>query len=418
MTKAKLNYQELKTRLGEAEGMLAALRRGEVDAIISHSAVLLLCVQEVETALEESEARYRALFDHSLDAILLTAIDGRILMSNAAAGRLFGWTADELSRMREDDLVDRTEPNTIATWAARISASQFQGELTYRRKDGSTFTGEMSSAAFGDPAEEKKNTVIIRDISERKRAEEALKKAQAELACVGQAVTMGELAVSIAHEINQPLGAIVNNTNVCLHLVDACSEPSDEALEALSDILSDAQRASAIIARVRALAERSRAEKTSIQIKEVIADVVALAGCTLAEHRVTVRAELAQNLPRVLGDRLQLQQVLVNLLMNGIEAIKGMADERRVITIGGKPETLDGGPGVLITVQDLGNGFKPEDSERLFDAFYTTKPDGLGLGLRIVRSIVEAHGGRLWATSHDSQGAIFSCALPAEHASD
>ena len=148
----------------------------------------------------------------------------------------------------------------------------------------------------------------------------------------------------------------------------------------------------------------------------MIGDVLALAGRALVEHRITVRTELAEDLPRVLGDPVQLQQLLLNLVVNGIEAMNAVSDERRILTIGGQRDELDGRPAVLITVRDLGAGFKPDDSERLFDAFYTTKPDGLGMGLRIGRSIIEAHGGRLWATSDASAGSIFYCALPAEAA--
>ena len=145
-----------------------------------------------------------------------------------------------------------------------------------------------------------------------------------------------------------------------------------------------------------------------------MADVLALAHRELTEHRIEVRTELPEDLPSVSGDRVQLQQVLLNLVMNGIEAMNAVENERRILTIGGQRDELDGRPAVLITVQDLGAGFKPEDSERLFDAFYTTKPDGLGMGLRISRSIVEAHGGRLWATSGAGPGATFYCAFPAE----
>jgi PAS domain S-box-containing protein len=404
---------DLQARLAQAEALLAALRSGEVDAVISQSAVLLLCVQVVEAALREGEARYRLLFEHSGDAILLTVTDGRILMANPAACRLFGWTADELAHMREEVLVNHADPKTMAVWAARARAGEFQAELTYVRRDGSTFSGETSWAAFGEQNGEKKSTVIIRDVTERKRAEEAVLKAQAELARITRAMTVGELTVSVAHEINQPLGAIVNNGSACLRLLQQTAGPA-EARDALADIIEDARRASGIVARIRALTSRSTSEKTSVQINDVIADVLSLAGCALVEHHITVRTELAENLPRAWGDRVDLQQLLLNLVVNGIEAMDAVPDERRILTIGGRRDELDGKPAVLVTVRDLGPGFKPGDNERLFDAFYTTKLDGLGMGLRIGRSIVEAHGGRLWATSGAGPGATFYCALPAE----
>jgi signal transduction histidine kinase len=320
--------------------------------------------------------------------------------------------------MREEVLVNHADPKTKAVWAGRARAGEFQAELTYLRKDGSTFAGETSSATFGEQNGEKKTTVIIRDVTERKRAEEAVLKAQAELARITRAMTIGEFAVSLAHEINQPLGAIVNNGSACLRLLQQTAAQPEEALEALADIIEDARRASGIVARIRALTSRSTPEKTSVQVNDVIADVLALAGCALVEHRITVNTELAENLPRAWGDRVQLRQLLLNLVVNGIEAMDAVPDERRILTIGGRRDELDGKPAVLITVQDLGAGFKPGDSERLFDAFYTTKPDGLGMGLRIGRSIVEAHGGQLWATSQDGGGATFSCVLPAAGGDD
>jgi PAS domain S-box-containing protein len=414
MSNGDPTYQELQSRLAQAEALLTALRSGEVDAVIGHSAVLLLCVQEVEAALREGEARYRSLFEHSVDAILLTATDGRILMANPAACRLFSWTADELAHMREEALADHTDPKTTAAWAARLRAGQFQGEVTYLRRDGSTFVGETSAATFGEQNGEKKSTVIIRDVTERKRAEAAVLEAQAELARITRALTVGELAVAMSHELNQPLGAIVNNGAACIRLLNEAAVVPAEAHEALSEIIEDAQRASAIIARVRELSNKSTCERTDVRLQDVIDGVLVLAQRRLTERRITVQAELPEDLPSVAGDRAQLQQVLLNVVTNAIDAVDGMEEERRIIKIAGRPYGLRNDAAVLIIVQDRGCGFKPEDSELLFEPFYTTKPGRMGMGLRISRSIAETHGGRLWAQANVDAGATFLLALPAE----
>jgi len=249
-----------------------------------------------------------------------------------------------------------------------------------------------------------------RDITSRKRTEEELVKTRAELAHVTRITTMGELVASIAHEINQPLGAIVNNSNVCVRLLRKRGAKK-EIREALTDIASDANRASTIITRIRSLTKRSVPEKTSLQLQDVVADVLTLAHGELAKRRITIHTELAENLPHVSVDRVQLQQVLLNLVMNGIEAMAGLKDERRILTIGGQRDE-EAKPSLLMTVCDFGHGFKAEDSERLFQPFYTTKPLGMGMGLRISRSIVEAHGGRLWAAPNDGPGATFFLSLP------
>jgi PAS domain S-box-containing protein len=250
------------------------------------------------------------------------------------------------------------------------------------------------------------------DISERKRADESLQRAYADLAHATRVATMGELAASIAHEINQPLGALVNNGNVAMRIATAENPSHDKLVEVLSDIVADANRTSAIIARIRAAMKKSAPEKTSLHLKDVVVDVLALAQRELVARRITVRADLPEDLPSVSGDRIQLQQVLLNLVMNGIEAMSDVDEAQRILAIGGRRDDLAGQPAVVIAVRDFGNGFSPEDNERLFDAFYTTKPTGMGMGLRISRSIVEMHGGRLWATPNEGQGATFFCALP------
>ena len=415
MSNGDPTYQELQDRLAQTETILAALRSGEVDAVIGHSAVLLLCVHEVEAALREGEARYRSLFEHSVDAILLTSTDGRILMANPAACRLFGWTADELAHMREEALADHTDSKTTVAGAARVRTGQFQGEVTYLRRDGSIFVGETSAATFDEQNGEQKTTVIIRDVTERKRAEAAIHEAQAELARTARALTVGELAVSMSHELNQPLGAIVNNGAACLRFLDkAAGVPAAQAREAMSDIIEDARRASAMLARLRKLSNQSSCERICLRLQDIVDQTIAQAQPELAARRITFRIELPEDLPSVAGDRVQLQQVLLNLVTNAIDSMDGVEERRRIVKITGRPDELGNEPAVLITVQDLGCGFKPEDSELLFEPFYTTKPGRIGMGLRISRSIAETHGGRLWAQANADAGATFFLTLPAE----
>src|SRR5439155_13474936 len=258
---------------------------------------------------------------------------------------------------------------------------------------------------------------------EREQAEEALRQALADLAHVSRVTTMGELTASIAHEVNQPLTAVVNNANACLGLLQAApkrpgeggpdgSADFQEVRDALAEIVDDTNRASAVIARVRQLAKKAPFERTRLQLKEVITDVLALARYECATRQTTIRAELAEDLPLVLGDRVQLQQVLLNLIVNGMDAMNTVEESKRVLIICGRRETRDGMPGALLSVQDSGTGLKPEEMDRLFEAFYTTKPHGMGMGLAISRTIIEAHGGLLWAEPNQGPGATFLFSLP------
>ena len=256
-------------------------------------------------------------------------------------------------------------------------------------------------------------TGSVMDITESKRAEEELRRTHEELAHVTRLTLIGELATSIGHEINQPLGAIVNNASACVRLF---SQPgSEQEIRAtLADIVSDAHRAGAIIARARALTRRTPFEKCSLSASDIVADVLAVSHNTLMESRITVQTEFPTDLPRFLGDRVQLQQVFLNLLMNSIEAMDGLEEERSVISIRGETAEIDGEAVVLISVRDHGRGFPCDQAEKLFAPFYTTKSQGMGMGLRISRSIVEAHAGRLWAACNAGPGATLFCALPAE----
>ncbi|HZN11426.1 MAG TPA: ATP-binding protein, partial [Blastocatellia bacterium] len=243
----------------------------------------------------------------------------------------------------------------------------------------------------------------------RKRAEEELRRTQAELAHVSRVTTMGELAASIAHEVNQPLGAIVGNADICLHWLSNGQPDLGAVREALSDIVKDGHRASEVIARVRALARKSAPHKARLDLNEVVGEVLALVGHEAQSRQIRLCAEPGAGLPCVDGDRVQLQQVLLNLVMNGIEALAGVEGRARELTVAtGRCE----GGGVLVAVRDCGAGILPQDVDRVFKAFHTTKAGGMGMGLAISRSIVEAHGGRLWAEPDQCPGATFKFTLP------
>jgi C4-dicarboxylate-specific signal transduction histidine kinase len=251
------------------------------------------------------------------------------------------------------------------------------------------------------------NEEMRKEMIERQRAEEALQEAQAELARVTRALDMGELVATIAHEVNQPLTAIVTNGSFCSRsLADATPNP-DELRAAIAEIVNDGTRASAIITRIRALLVKGAPDRTELDINEVIQEVAKLLGYELTRNRVSLRTDLAPDLQRVSGDRVQLQQVMINLIMNGIEAMRSIVDRPRELVIKSAMNHNE----VLILVQDSGEGLDRQQREHIFEPFFTTKPDGIGMGLSISRSIIESHGGRLWAESGPT-GALFQFTLP------
>ena len=266
------------------------------------------------------------------------------------------------------------------------------------------------TSARGDPDGENQalSLVSIMDITERQKADDALHKARAELAHVTRVMTMGTLIASIAHEVNQPLGAIVSNGHACVRLLSREPPDLDKSRILIGRMISDGMRASEVIARIRALAKKSPPDKTSLDINEAIQDVLALTNNEVRRSGVWLRTELATGLPQVRGDRVQLQQVTLNLVLNGIEAMKAVSDRPRLLLIRSKPH--ESGE-VLVAVEDSGIGLDPESMERLFEPFYTTKPEGMGMGLSISRSIIEAHGGRLLARPNDGPGATFQFTL-------
>jgi C4-dicarboxylate-specific signal transduction histidine kinase len=245
---------------------------------------------------------------------------------------------------------------------------------------------------------------------ERKRAEEALHHAQVELTHVNRVATLGELTASIAHEINQPLAAVVNNASACVRWLAA--QNLEEARQSAALVVADGHRAGEIVGRIRGLAKKAPLQKEGLDINDTIREVLALVRSEVQRNGIALETHLSDEVPSaplIVADRIQVQQVLLNLMMNAIEAMSGDGDGRRELVV---HSGTDESQHVLVAVRDSGPGLDPQSLERLFDAFYTTKPHGLGMGLAISRSIIEAHGGRLWATANEGRGATFQFTLP------
>ena len=256
---------------------------------------------------------------------------------------------------------------------------------------------------------------VATDIEDRKRAEEEqerLRQLEADLAHINRVSMLGELTASIAHEVNQPLSGVVSNGSACLRWLAAEVPNVEEARENARRIVRDGRRAGEVIARIRALSKRAATARETLDLNETIKDVLALVADEAKKQSVIVRTQFAGDLSPALGDRVQLQQVILNLVMNAIEAMSSVADRARELVITTRNIDPDQ---VQVTVEDSGTGIDPQKIDKIFDSFYTTKPGGMGMGLSICRSILQAHGGRLWATAKDGTGTIFSFMLPTYH---
>jgi len=246
------------------------------------------------------------------------------------------------------------------------------------------------------------------DITERRQAEEALRQAQADLARISRITTMGELTASLAHEVNQPIAASITDANTCLRWLRGDHPDLEEARQAASRVVKDATRAAEIISRVRQLFKKGTPQRELVDVNEVIQEMVVLLRSEAARYSISVRTELAADLPQVMGDRVQLQQVLMNLMMNSLDAMKDVNGTRELTVSSQRGESEE----LVVSVSDTGVGLPAHQEGDIFNAFFTTKTHGTGMGLRISRSIVESHGGRLWAADNPSRGASFHLTLP------
>ncbi|WP_439359986.1 trifunctional serine/threonine-protein kinase/ATP-binding protein/sensor histidine kinase [Bradyrhizobium sp. DASA03007] len=370
--------------------------------------------------LAEREARIRRLVDANIIGIFVWDRDDRIIDANEAFLRIVGYDRDDLvsGRLRWRDLTPTewrdTDDRRVAELEATGTVQPYEKE--YFLKNGSRVPVLVGAATFGGRHDQ--GVAFVVDLTQRKRAEEEIRESerrysevQMELVHANRVATMGQLSASIAHEVNQPIGATLNNASAALHWLS--KEPADleKARQALNRIFANGNRVSEVVGRMRALFKKAPLRKEEVDINGAILEVIALTRGEVEKNGIVVQSHLVDGLPLIQGDRVQVQQVIMNLIINAIEALSSICEGARELVITTDKSEPDG---VLVEVRDSGPGLSSADLERVFDAFNTTKPGGLGMGLSICRTIIEAHGGRLWATAAEPRGATFRFTLPAQ----
>jgi PAS domain S-box-containing protein len=381
--------------------------------VLASAAAISLENSRLYSELQEREAKIRRLVDANIVGVLIANLEGQILEANDAFLQMVRYTRDDLTsgQLRWTEL---TPPEWQAVTERAVAQLRASGtceiyEKEYFRRDGSRVPVLVTATVIADTRNE--TLAFVLDLTERKRAEEErerLRQAQAELAHMSRVITIGELAASLAHEIKQPIAGAVLNAKTCVRWLQRDSPDVTEACEAASRTVRDATRAADIVDRVRSLYRRGTPQRELVDLNEIIQEMIVLLHDTSNRYSIAIRTELATSLPKVMADRVQVQQVLMNLMVNGIEAMKDVGGELTVTS-----ERTEEGQ-LVISVSDSGVGFPVEESERIFEAFFTTKPQGTGMGLPISRTIVESHGGRLWASANTGRGATFHFSLPTE----
>jgi len=360
------------------------------------------------------------LLDMMHDATCVRSVGGVIEHWNRAAEQLYGWTANEAVGRVSHALFKTVFPAPLDRIEAQLlSTGCWEGELVHALKDGTRVTVASRWSVLGDQTSApiailEANT----DVTEGKRAEAErlklvgqLRAAQAALARVNRVTTLGVLAASIAHEVNQPLGAMVTSAASCSRWLAAQPPDFGKARRALERIGHDGRRASQVIERIRTLVQRHPPRRDRVEVNDAIGEVIALTRDLMRRNDVSLQTSFAQGLPPVNGDRIQLQQVIINLVVNAIEAMSAVGDRPRELAV---RSAMDGQNAVRVEVRDSGPGVAPERARQIFEAFHTTKADGIGMGLSISHSIVEAHGGRLWVEPNAPHGAAFQFSLPVQ----
>ncbi len=422
----------LAVRFLDVRGVLAVAGACIVLAILSHVATrqgplyvpvlvnliigIIAIVIATYLALQ-NESAHKAIHEQALlldlthDTILVRNMDDVITYRNRGAEERYGWTKDQALGKSTHKLLQTRFPKPFDEIMRELKhTGRWEGELSHVKRDGTlTFVASRWSLLKDERGRPIAILETNNDITKQKEIEKNLHTVEAALAHVARTATLGEFAASIAHEVNQPLATIVTNGEICLRLIDRDSPDLQEIRDAIEGVVSNSMRASEIIRRLRSLSNKSEPHKTLLDINDVIREIVPLVERELLVHGVSLALELDPEIAPVLGDRVQLQQVILNLVANGMEAINavGKGPGRLLIT------TYNDSDQVVVAVRDSGTGIDPDAEKQLFNTFFTTKADGMGMGLAICRSIIELHEGRIWAKDNVEGGATFQFSLPA-----
>jgi PAS domain S-box-containing protein len=359
-------------------------------------------------------SRLAAIVSSSDDAIISKTLGGKITSWNTAAAKIFGYEADEMIGQP----ITRIIPSELHQEEAQIMTRLQQGgrfshyETVRVAKDGRRVDVSLTISPLFDKSGKVVGAAkIARDITAARRAEAELRETRTELVRVARVSTLGELAAAISHEVNQPLTGLVSSGNACLRWLSAETPDLSAARRSVERMIRDATRAGEVINRIRAMVKKAPPQRDSLNINDTIMEVMALVLAEVRRNGVSAHAALSNDLPPVLGDRIQLQQVVLNLIINAIEAMSEVDQMQRRLSISSMRDEQNG---VLVAVSDSGTGLEPASLDRIFEAFYTTKVDGMGMGLAVSQKIVQGHGGRLWASPNLPRGATFQFRLPAD----